>query len=41
MKLYTIGFTNNESRENCLYSAAYFILVELPRKAQEVPAATT
>ena len=31
----------DESRQDYLYPAAYFILVELPRKAQEALAATT
>ena len=31
----------DESREDYLYPAAYFILVELPRSAQEALAATT
>ncbi|MCY3787241.1 MAG: hypothetical protein OXH63_00475 [Gemmatimonadetes bacterium] len=31
----------DESREDYLYPEAYFILVELPRKAQEALAATT
>ena len=31
----------DESRQDYLYPAAYFILVELPRKAQEALVATT
>lgn len=31
----------DESREDYLYPTAYFILVKLPRKAQEALAATT
>ena len=31
----------DESREDYLYPEAYFILVELPRKAQEALATTT
>ena len=31
----------DESREDYLYPEAYFILVKLPRKAQEALAATT
>ena len=31
----------DESRQDYLYPAAYFILVELPRKAQEALEATT